>query len=166
MVHRGPYSYRQRVRVITLLPNIVFVLFLYVERFWKSYWMESLTRTSSSFAWCSACTFKSESVFSVVNKSWQRFPSLSLICDKKQMECGLAWYWWNSTDLGLVDMFLINVNTEIIACILSFRESRHKPNLENTIGQFITWRGNSALNCTRKPISVFKCNLTWNSRVR
>ena len=29
-------------------------------------------------------------------------------------------------------MFLINLNTEIVACILSFRKSRHKPNLENT----------------------------------
>ena len=37
MVHRGLYSYRQRVHVITLLPNIVFVLFLYVERFCKSF---------------------------------------------------------------------------------------------------------------------------------
>ena len=25
--------------------------------------------------------------------------------------------------------------------------------LENSIGKFITWRGNSTLNCTRKPIS-------------
>ena len=29
-------------------------------------------------------------------------------------------------------MFLINLNAEIVACILSFRKSRHKPNLENT----------------------------------
>ena len=29
-------------------------------------------------------------------------------------------------------MFLINLNAEIAACILSFRKSRHKPNLENT----------------------------------
>ena len=29
-------------------------------------------------------------------------------------------------------MFLINLNTEIVACILSFRKSRHKPNLKNT----------------------------------
>ena len=29
-------------------------------------------------------------------------------------------------------MFLINLNTEIVACILSFRKSRHTPNLENT----------------------------------
>ena len=29
-------------------------------------------------------------------------------------------------------MFLINLNADIVACILSFRTSRHKPNLENT----------------------------------
>ena len=29
-------------------------------------------------------------------------------------------------------MFLINLNTEIVALILSSRKSRHKPNLENT----------------------------------
>ena len=29
-------------------------------------------------------------------------------------------------------MFLINLNAEIVACILSFRKSRHKPNVENT----------------------------------
>ena len=45
---------------------------------------------------------------------------------KKQIECGLACYWWNSTDLGLIDMVLINLNAEIVACILSFRKSRHK----------------------------------------
>ena len=29
-------------------------------------------------------------------------------------------------------MFLINLNAEIVACILSCRKSRHKPNLEST----------------------------------
>jgi len=53
-------------------------------------------------------------------------------CDKIQIECGFAWHWWNSTDLGLIDMFLINLNAEIVACMLSFRKSRHKPNLEST----------------------------------
>ena len=38
---------------------------------------------------------------------------------EKQIECSLAWHWWNSTDLGLTDMVLINLK-------------RHKPNLENT----------------------------------
>ena len=36
-------------------------------------------QVASSLAWCSACTFKSESVFSIVNKFWQRFLSLSFI---------------------------------------------------------------------------------------
>ena len=29
-------------------------------------------------------------------------------------------------------MFLINLNAETVACMLSFRKSRHKPNLEIT----------------------------------
>ena len=29
-------------------------------------------------------------------------------------------------------MFLTNLNAEIVACILLFRKSRHKPNLEST----------------------------------
>ena len=33
---------------------------------------------------------------------------------------------------GLIDLFLFNLNAEIVPCILSFRKSRHKPNLENT----------------------------------
>ena len=43
MLYRGLYSYRQRVRVITLLPSILFVLFLHVERVSKKF-------TGSSFA--------------------------------------------------------------------------------------------------------------------
>ena len=63
-------------------------------------------------------------------------------CDKKtQIECSLTWHWWNSIDLGLIDMFLINLNAEIVACILSFRKSRHKPNLENTSNMVFPWFG-------------------------
>ena len=43
MVYRGLYSYRQGVRVITVFPNIVFVLFLYVERFCKSFFLLCIT---------------------------------------------------------------------------------------------------------------------------
>ena len=53
-------------------------------------------------------------------------------CGKEQIECRLAWHWWNSTDLGLIYMFFTNQNAEIVACILSFRKSRHKANLEST----------------------------------
>ena len=51
---------------------------------------------------------------------------------KEQMECGLAWNSWNSTDLGLTDTFLTDLNAEIVACILLLRKLRHKPNLEST----------------------------------
>ena len=40
--------------------------------------------------------------------------------------------WTRIYVLGLIDMFLINLNAEIVACILSFRKSRHKPNLGST----------------------------------
>ena len=55
-----------------------------------------------------ALSSPSPAVFSIVNKSWQRFLSLSLIlwyCGKKQIKCGLTWhYWWlGSTDLGLIN---------------------------------------------------------------
>ena len=57
---------------------------------------------------------------------------------------------------------------------------RKKTTSSTIIGKFITWRGNSTLNCTRKPIShesrsdecdigfqvQFNDSLTWNSRVR
>ena len=43
----------------------LFVLFLHVERDCKSFCKVSLTRTTSSFAQCSARTFKPESVFSI-----------------------------------------------------------------------------------------------------
>ena len=68
-------------------------------------------------------------MFSIVNKTWQRFLSLSLslILSQKQIEFGLAWHWWNSTDLpGLTDMFLTSLNAEIVAWIFLFRKSRHR----------------------------------------
>ena len=40
---------------------------------------------------------------------------------KKQIECGLPWHWWNSTDLGL-----INLNAEIVACMLSENRATSK----------------------------------------
>ena len=97
-------------------PKHIFVLSLHVKRVWESSWNERLTRTSSS-----VCTFKSESVFSIFNKSFQRFLSLSLILwwKKKQFECRLVWHWWNSTDLGLIDMFLCR-NCCLYIIILNF----------------------------------------------
>ena len=58
-----------------------------------------------------ACTFKSESVFSVVNKSWQRFLSLSFDIVVKKIECRLGWQYWNSTDLGLCRFIFVCPST-------------------------------------------------------
>ena len=38
-------------------------------------------------------------------------------------------------------MFLINLNAEIVACILSFRKSRHKSNLESNSKYGFTSKG-------------------------
>ena len=103
MVHRGLYSYRQRVLFITLLPNIVFVLFLYVERFCKSFWKESLTRASSSL-YNAACALSCPGrCFQLSTNLGKDFFRYLWYCDKKQIECGLAWHWWNSTGLGLIN---------------------------------------------------------------
>ena len=55
-------------------------------------------------------------------------------CGKKQIERLLVWHWWNSTDLGLIELtyFFTNQNAGIVACIFLFRKSRHKPNLKST----------------------------------
>ena len=34
---------------------------------------------------------------------------------KKQIECSLARHWWNSTDLGLIDMFLKGLSHGILS---------------------------------------------------
>ena len=130
MVYRSLYSCRQRV--ITLFPNIFFLYcFCMLSDFAKAFerkdWRVQVAhlhnaRTLSSPSRC----------LTNLGKDFFR-----CLCDKnkqtnKQIECGLAWHWWNSTDLGLIDMFLINLSAETVACVLSFRKSRHKPNLENT----------------------------------
>ena len=66
-----------------------FVLFLYIKRVWKSFWKESLTRTSSSFAWCSARNFQVRvGVFSCHDK--YLFAIFDIVVTW-QIECGLAW---------------------------------------------------------------------------
>ena len=127
MVYRGLYSYRS---VITIFPNFFFLLFLHVERFCKSFWKESLTCTSSSFFHNAARALSS------LSRCFQLSTNLGKDFFRSLWYCGLTWHWWNSTDLGLIDMFLINLNAEIVACILSFRKSRHKPNLEKKMAAF------------------------------
>ena len=54
--------------------------------------------------------------------------------------------------MGLIDMSLINLNTEIVACILSFRNSRHKPNLENTSKYGFFWGKNGGVLSMRMQV--------------
>ena len=79
MVHRGLYSYRQRVRVITLFPNIVFVLFLYVSDFAKVFeWkvrrvqvahLHNAARALSSPSRCFQLSTISFVIFEIVTKN-------------------------------------------------------------------------------------------------
>ena len=120
MVHRGLYSYRQPVHVITLLPNIVFVLFLYMLSDFAKVFEWKVWRVQVAHLHNAARALSSPSrCFQLPTNRGKDFFRYLWYCDKIQIECGLAWYWWNSTDLELIDMFLINLNTEIVACILS-----------------------------------------------
>ena len=71
---------------------------------------------------------------------------------------GLAWHWWNSTDLGLIGMYLTNLNAEIVACILVFRKLGHKPNLEST--SKYGFSPNFGGKCRRRSERC-ACKLSW-----
>ena len=42
------------------------------------------------------------------------FVIFDFIVVKKQIDCGLPWHWWNSTHVELIDMFLTNLNADIV----------------------------------------------------
>ena len=133
MVYYGLYSYQQRVRVITLFPNISYCFCMlsdFAKLFERNVWRVQVAHLHNA-----ARALSSPSrYFQLSTNLGKDFFRCLWYCEKKkeQTECDLAWHWWNSTDLGLIDMFLINLNAEIVACKLSFKKSRHKPNLENT----------------------------------
>ena len=77
MVYRGLYSYRQPVRVITLFPNIFSYCFCMLSDFAKAF--EGKVRRVQVAHLHNVAGALSESVCSIVNKSWQGFLSLSLI---------------------------------------------------------------------------------------
>ena len=107
---------------------IFFVLFCMLSNFAKAF-ERKVWRVQVAYLHNAARALSSPSrCFQLSTNLGKDFFRYLWYCDKMQIECGLAWHWWNSTDLGLIDMFLINLNAEIVACILSFRKSRHKPN--------------------------------------
>ena len=46
-----------------------------------------------------------------------------------------------------ISYYIVNKNNNTMKMF----ENMNQMNDKNIIGKFITWRGNSALNCTRKP---------------
>ena len=101
MFYRGLYSYRQRLRVITLFPNIFsycfFMLSEFVKGFERKVWrvrvahLHNAARALSSLSRC----------FQLSTNLDRDFFRYLWYCGKKQIECRLAWHWWNYTDLGL-----------------------------------------------------------------
>ena len=128
MVHLGLHSYW---RVITIFPSIFSYCFCMLSDFAKGF-EKKVWRVQVAHLHNAARALSSPSRCFQLSTNLGKDLSLILWLKKTNKSNGLAWYWWNSTDLGLIDMFLINLNAEIVACILSFRKSRHKPNLENT----------------------------------
>ena len=100
-------------------PEHFFVLFLHVER------KESLRRTSSSFAQCSACVHVWAKIS--MNIEWriqvwvgvfncQQIVTKIFFRHLWYIERRLAWHWWNPTDLGLIDKFLTNQKLLLVYC--------------------------------------------------
>ena len=106
MVYRCLYSYQQRLRLITLFPNIFFVLFLHVEGVCKSFWRK-VWRVQVAHLHNAARALSSLNRCFQLSKNLDKDSFRYLWhCGKEQIECRLAWHWWNSTDLGLIYMLL------------------------------------------------------------
>ena len=103
-------SYRQRTRVITLFPNIFLELHCMLSDFAKVF-ERKVWRVKVAHLHNAARALLSQSrCFQLSTNLGKDFFRYLWYCEnKKQIECGLAWHWWNSTDLGLIGMFLINI---------------------------------------------------------
>ena len=65
--------------------------------------LHNAARALSSSSWC----------FQLSTNLDKDFFRYLWYCGKKQIECSLAWHWWNSTDLAFIDVCLTNLNKEI-----------------------------------------------------
>ena len=111
MVYHGLYSYRQRVRVITLFPNIFFDCFCMLSEsekvFERKVWraqkahLPNAARAVSSRSRC----FQ---LWTNVDKDFFR---CLWYCGKKQIECGLAWSVLLSTAILVITVVKICCET-------------------------------------------------------
>ena len=107
MVYRGLYSYRQRVPNIAFFLNIFSYCFCMLRASLQKVFEREVWRVQVAYLhnparalWClSRCFELSENL----DKNSFRY---LWYCGKEQIECRLAWHWWNSTDLGLIYMLL------------------------------------------------------------
>ena len=116
MVYRGLYSYWQRVHVITLFPNISYCFCMlsdFAKVFERKVWRVQVAHLHNA---ARALSSPSQCFQLSTNLGKDLFRYLWYCDEKKQVESGLAWHWWNSADLGLIDFVLINLNAEIVAC--------------------------------------------------
>ena len=104
VLYCGLYSYRQRVRVITIFLNIF--LFLHVERVWKVFERKGLRVQVAHLHNAARALLSLSRCF--------RF-QLSTNLDRDF--CRLVWHWWNFTDLELIEIFLTNQKAEIVQCL-------------------------------------------------
>ena len=132
MVSRGLYSYWQRVHIITLLWNFFSYCFCMLSEFAKIF-ERKVWRTQVPHLDNAACALSS------LNRCFQLSTNLDkdffhyLWYCKKQIKCGISWHWWNSTDVGLIDMTVCNQSGCRNFCMfILFRKSHHKSNLESS----------------------------------
>ena len=91
-----------------------FVLFLMLSEFAKVF-ERKVWRVQVAHLHNAARALSSPSRFQLsTNLGKDFFRYLWFYCGKKQIDCGLPWHWWNSTDVGLIDMFLTNLNADIV----------------------------------------------------
>ena len=142
--YRGLYSYRQRVRVITLFPNIFSYCFCVLSDFAKVF-ERKVWRVQVSHLHNAARALSSPSrCFSIDNKSWQDFFCYLWYCDKKNK---IEMWFYRGTGENF-HWFGINWHVFIQSecrncCLYVIRKSRHKQNLENIskYGFFPRFRG-------------------------
>ena len=109
MVYRGLYSYRQPVCIITLFPNISFRI---VSACWASLqkFLQGKSDAYKQLLCIMQCmhfqvrvgVFNCQQILAEIS-----FVIFDIVV-KKQIECGLVWHWWNSTDLGLINWHIFN----------------------------------------------------------
>ena len=124
VVYRGLYSYWQQVRVITLFLNIFSYCLCMLSEFAKAF-ERKVWRVQVAHLHNAARALSSPSrCFQLSTNLDKDFFRYLWYCGKKQIKCRLAWHWWNSTDLGLIDMFFLPIRMQKLLPVYCYSENR------------------------------------------